>query len=521
MTFSKKLQSYTTEKHFFFLVLFVDCFMVSTIRFYPTMDGPSHLYNSNILVNLVLHPSSNLHQFFALNTIPVPNWISHLALSILSILCPAWLAEKIFILSYIIGLSLSFRLLIQQLSSEKTGLSLLIFPFAHSFLFHSGFYNYAVSFIFLFLTLWYWLKHHQNLKSKKYFVLFFLLTLTYFSAIITYAVTGCLLGLFTIADHFRNRHLNKLGKDLFLLFLISLPTLICAVLFSRSMPETQAAVAIPTDDIPIIKWITEIRCLIVFDYGGEAKLTSILFYLMLIMALVTGYKRTSVKSVLTNSDMLLPAILGSLLLLLIVPDDAGAGMMSARFCHLFFLLLICWLAAQSFHKYLTVAFVLVVIGIHFGLVFKRHNGNLRTLNQKAVDITNAAQCMEENSIVLPVYLDDRWSEKHFSNYLGIKKPLIILENYEASVGWFPVKWNMANMPSLELQQYSRLNKISWPTNPNAVNKSQVNYVCVYGDSKKINLPGWIDLHFILTKQAELIYHSADEYVAVYRVYTPH
>jgi hypothetical protein len=110
-----KFLSLLNEKYLFFSVLLINMVSICSLKFLPSMDGPAHLYNSNILMNLLTDNTGSLNDFYSINSFLIPNWLSHFLLAVFRIFLPAWLAEKLLLLIYITGLSLSFRLLLKQL----------------------------------------------------------------------------------------------------------------------------------------------------------------------------------------------------------------------------------------------------------------------------------------------------------------------------------------------------------------------------------------------------------------------
>jgi len=184
----------------------------------------------------------------------------------------------------------------------------------------------------------------------------------------------------------------------------------------------------------------------------------------------------------------------SWVLLLIVPDGSGAGMMSHRYCLLFFIFLLSWAALRAVPGKISNLAVFTVLILHFGLSFKHLNGSIRPLNANATSIYEAAAYVPDNSIVFPVNLSDNWLEPHFSNYLGVEKPLVILENYEADVSWFPVRWK-AGMPQ---------------------NKQPFSFIMLYGNMNRLNEPEWTDLKNRLSSNFTLIYCSENQYVMIYQ-----
>jgi hypothetical protein len=69
------------------------------------------------------------------------------------------------------------------------------------------------------------------------------------------------------------------------------------------------------------------------------------------------------------------------------------------------------------------------------------------------DYLSAANYIKPYSVILPldffpcgkdahgnVIADRNWLFSHASQYMGTEKPLIILDNYEANTGYFPLVW---------------------------------------------------------------------------------
>jgi hypothetical protein len=488
------------------------------------MDGPGHLYNSNLLIELLKNNSSELHNYFNINNFPVANWMSMFILALFNSFLPAWMAEKIFILLYLIGICLSFRFLIMQTNPENSGLSFLIFPFAYSFLFHLGFYNYSVSFIFLFLIIGYWIKYKNSRRLGLYLFMFLLFFLLYFSAILSFLFAGLTIGLITIAHSFSGYKKNqsfsaefkKLIVELLILLLLTLPFLFFTVWFYHSTNFFPSGNQYSVNEL--VKWLNDVRCLIVYDYVGDEKLTQQILHILIAILAIAVYRRfvKDGNPKFKFMDILLLPIILIAGLYFIMPDGSAAGMMSDRYCLLLYIFLISWVASQELPKKTTSVFIILIIGFHLGLLLKHHNGVIRDLDRHAQSITYASQYINKNSIVLPVNLSDNWIEPHFSNYLGIEKPMTILENYQASIGWFPLQWNMREIPEIKLGNYNDINGLFWPTKVNSVKSKQIDYVVLYGNTDKIKDPDWSELNNQLAQFFQLNYTSPDNYVKLFQ-----
>lgn len=488
------------------------------------MDGPAHIYNSNILLQL-LKGNNVLSQFYSINSIPVPNWTSHLILLIFHSFLPGWVAEKILQIIYVSGMAISFRYLIKTLNPKNVSLSILIFPFIYSFLFHLGFYNFSLSFILFFFTLGYWLDSFYSKNTYKHFVLFFLITITYFSNLIIFGFLGLTMGLYILYFSLKKYIANKdfastiqfFSKRILILLIISLPSLIFLTLFFVNVHFYSSGEVYPVKEL--IKWINDARPFIVYDYTGEEIITEQFFHILLLLLAFSLLKtsRGANKQDISYEKiniLAIPLIL-SILLLFITPNGSGASMMSYRYCLVFYMIGLTWIVARSIKARLNGMLIFCILILHFSLLFKHLNGAIRKLDENAITISKIDKYVPENSIVLPISLSDNWLELHFSNYLGVDKPLIILENYEASVGWFPIKWNSENLPNIVLGNKSSISGIQWISNTKSMFTKQIDYILLYGNLSNIDDPKWSELKEQLSLGFKLKYKSENNYVMLY------
>lgn len=517
---------FTESKYLFYSVLFVNLIFLCFTKFYPSMDGAAHLYNSNILYNLV-RGNDILSEFYSINTLPIPNWTSHFILSIFHFILPSWLTEKALLIIYVSGMALSFRFLIKELNPDNISLSVLIFPFIYSFLFHLGFYNFSISFILLFTTLGFWLKKQSDDESNfKYFILFLLITLTYFSNVLIYGFLGLLIGFyilyFTYIKYITNKNISIAfrygGKELIMLFLVSVPSLIFLILFYINITFSPSDQTLSTHDL--VKWINDARPFIVYDYLREEIVTEQFFHVLFLLLVVSflftkNGKEKGLNVYLGKADIIFIPLLISTILLFAIPNGSSAGMMSDRFCLIVFIFALIWTVSRAFSSKFNRIIILFILTLHFGLLRDHLNRAVSNLDKNATCIYKAGNYISENSIVLPINMSDNWLELHFSNYLGADKPMIILENYEASVGWFPVKWSSENFPNILLGDRNSVSGIQWKSNSNSINVKQIDYVLLYGNTNNINDPNWQELKEILSSDYKMKYNSENNYVMLY------
>ena len=497
----------------FVSVLFVNVAALFLTDFFCSVDGPAHLYNANVLLDLI-SGNSKLSAFYEINTIPIPNWVSHFLLLTFRFVAPAWLAEKMLLIVYLGGLAISFRLLIKELAPNNISFSFLVFPFSYSFLFYLGFYNYSLSFIFFFLSLWVYFKYSRSKIFQFYVLLGLLIALTYFSNVLLFVFLGFTLGCYSVYETFyeqgKTNSINwkhailKLG----MLLLISIPSLFCFYLFCSSVTFFATGESLSFKEL--VKWIIDLRPLIIYSYEEDALYTRIMGYILMLLMTVIVYKRYISRTFgLKKTDVILLPLLLAILLFFVVPDSSGAGMMSIRYAILSCMLFIIWLSTQ-FVSVLTRALIMLTLFLSTVLLVN-HVSVLHKLNKDAVEVYSASNYIQEGSVVLPVNLSEDWMQIHFSNYLGIDKPMVILENYEALVGWFPVKWN-ANRPNFLLNGKEEIEGVQWITNRESNVKREIDYVFIYGNLNHYQDVKWKGLTMVIHQNFKLVHESKNVFV---------
>lgn len=499
----------SAEKYFFFLIIGLNLIPILTGKFFPTLDGPAHLYNSQLINSLLFDSSKTLESFYIFNHEPVPNWTGHIILSFFNLFLPGFVAEKILLLFYMIGLPLAFRALIKTIAPENKYFSYIIFPFTYSFLFFLGFYNFSIALIFLLIAVNFWLKNEDKIYTVKgVSKLFALITLTYFSHIFVFAILVFIIGLqisfksfFQFIDNpnqLKETVKSFLRKSAILLASSFIPLLLFFFYFySRTSPGDN----IYFSYTELIDWLKNLRPIIALSFIEEVGYTKKLVYLISIILVIVLYNRVNaleirtiyplrselrlmIKKIFRVSDFWLLAAVVVLFLYFKLPDsDGAAGFVSVRLALLFFIFLILWLSTHHTPKWFGVFIVGVALFCNFKLNVYYMSAT-KGLNKVALDCANASQHITPNSIVLPLNYSDNWLHNHFSNYLGSDKPMIILENYELGTGYFPLKWNEKEIPNTLFgdKKSGELVCLEWKSNEQNQSK-QIDYVFIMGSKE--------------------------------------
>ncbi|HNW90574.1 MAG TPA: hypothetical protein PKN48_12990, partial [Bacteroidales bacterium] len=438
------------EPFYFYFFLLINLIPVLSYKFFPTVDGPAHLYNSNLIVNLLQNPDSLLKDFFIFNENINPNWSGHFILSVLLLIFPGFMAEKIILLIYLIGLPLSIRYLFKTLSIENKYLIYLIFPFTYSFLFYFGFYNFNIALVLFIFGICLWLKYLNNLNLLKIIVLTIISSLICLSHLFVFAMFLMLIFMINIQDliiakgknEFSLKYFTKRALLQFIPLLFGIFLMAKYLLFSQ--PDNSPAVYLPLKDI--INLLIDVAPAKGINYGKVAIFTNWILYVlaavMLYMLCLKIYRiRSENKFIFTNKPWLW-ITLATLILVFVFPDSKGAaiGFMTQRLLLFFFIFLIIWLSSQKTALWFKIIVFLLVNYVNYALVLHNFQSVSKGC-ELAEEIHAVADQIEPYSTVYPVVNSDYFIYRHISNYLGSDKPIIVLENYEASLEHFPLKWN--------------------------------------------------------------------------------
>ncbi|MBL0047325.1 MAG: hypothetical protein IPP32_04410 [Bacteroidetes bacterium] len=342
------------------------------------------------------------------------------------------------------------------------------------------------------------------------------------------------LGLFSASEFFYSKHLAKeqkrttkdIFKDLFGLFISALPALLLLIYFSLNTTLTSFKYSQSTQRSleELIDWLIDVKPLVAYIPPEEHTYTRPFLYILVVVviATITGFffsKKNSNAAAPTRNHygfLILCAMSISLMLYFVIPDGQGAGMMSDRYCLFFFMFCILWASIQSVPKWLGSFLIIVILFCHFQLLSYQYKKALIPLSKDASCISKAADHIKDNSLIFTIDLSGNWLQGHYGDYIAIQKPVVVLDSYEAAIGWFPLKWNTTQLPQVQLAGKSSVAGIFWPSNNTAAVKRNIDYVLVYGNNDVLKEVQWAEVKEVLTKNFKLIY-AADNYVFLYQM----
>ena len=519
------------EYYFFYAFLIINLLPVLVFKFFPTVDGPAHLYNSRLIIELFWQ-TGPLDTYFSFNEI-TPNWLGHILLSFFQLIFPAYIAEKCLLLIYFIGFPISFRAFIKSQPYHNNALIYFVFPFTYSFLLFYGFYNFHIGLVLFFWALQIWMKYINSFTIKRIFFLMLLTTLMCLSHLVVFGVfvlTVAIINLRELKGLFKQYKVSRkqLFNNLIHQFLALSIGLLITIKFIFTNVINNTIPSFIKSSV-LLKWLTQIQPAKGIEYGKEDIFTRWIFIIIILLISYLVYSKIK-RFILTQNKggfssifklkihLWLIMSITFLIALFIVPDNIGAmGFMSSRMLLFFFLFLIAWLSTKKFHAWLTILVFIIINYVNIALLniyYKSAKNNNIITN----DISNASLKIEPFKTVLPINTNDYWLYGHISNYLGIDKPIVILENYEASLDYFPLKWNRHDIPNLNFGTMSPSNEcLSWVSNSkNEI--SLIDYVFILSDGQKIISDECENkIINILAKDYIEVYKSNDDRIMLYRL----
>jgi hypothetical protein len=160
-----------------------------------------------------------------------------------------------------------------------------------------------------------------------------------------------------------------------------------------------------------------------------------LVYLFIVW-LYSLYKNKAYKF---RNQLWLYITLSTLLLIFLVPDSKGVavGFNTQRLALLFFLFLIVWIASQRVNIWFKILISVLVACVNISFVLFNYH-SVKEACRISNEVIIAAQKIDAGSIVLPINNSELIITSHVASYLGVNKPLVIIDNYEATLDHFPL-----------------------------------------------------------------------------------
>jgi len=156
-------------------------------RFFPSQDGPSHLYNTWVLLHWN-DPGTIFQRFYTIDLTPVPNWLATALLALLMPVFGPFAADKLLVTIVVLSTTLAWWYWMTSAGARSSPLLALGPLLSLSFLLYKGFYSFCLSLPLFLLAAGYALRHAGRLTPGRLVVLWLILLPAYFAHIVTFGL---------------------------------------------------------------------------------------------------------------------------------------------------------------------------------------------------------------------------------------------------------------------------------------------------------------------------------------------
>ena len=422
----------------FLFLLLAHVSVLFRFEWYPSLDGPAHLYNAHLIKQLLLG-NAHLAEHFTFTPFPVPNWSGHAIMVLLSFLFPPNWVEKGLVLIIFAGTAFAFRQLVIALRGSRSWGALLVFPFLCTHTFRMGFFNFSISIAVLLLVLAYWHRIRSEISIARVVKFSLLLGLLYFSNALTLLIALGSIGLWTLIGKWDGGTWKEIRRKMIALVAASAPWLLLTVLFVLRGSEEAAVAYLPKQELwTMIVWGRPFTLQTGVSMVIAARVISVCLVLLAIVLLVYRSKKVAIDRK-SDAFLLVIAVL-ALIAYVVLPDKAATGgIISVRYLLFFFLFLALWIASRPHWPLIGKLLLLPFLLADLWLAYVDHYLTWQ-LNEAVVEVRSALPHVRDEATVLPILYTDDWLVSNVSNYLGTERGIVVIDNYEAMTTHFPLQW---------------------------------------------------------------------------------
>lgn len=443
---------------------FMCLFQIWWPAYYVTGDGACHLYNAHILHSWYNNTDVSFYkEYYTLVTDPNPNWLSHILLSLLMYVAPAVIAEKILLSLYAALVITGFYKLLKFTSGSSSYWISVVFLFVFHHTLAKGFYNFSLGTAMYFWMVLCWLVFIEK-KNVLNTTLFFVVSgITFFAQLLPFVfgvITCSMLAVsFTATQQNKLPFINRLLQNQLVLGILCAPFI--ALMFWFTSSQGGLNIHLQHHFYRIIELI-QFKYLICASNGEElfAGITGLAVISLFIYSIIY---RIAHKQYLHKYDGLLYAVMFISFVYLFFPEDfmQRAILISMR-AQLFVMVLAVVIIGIALPQKIKNAGGWILFACFCGLTITR----VQVMQEASVavtDINSVATHIKPYSVVLPVNLSPNGENKngtliadrnyifsHAFEYSGCYKPMIMLDNYEANTGYFPLIWQYSRNPYVHL-----------------------------------------------------------------------
>ncbi len=430
----------------FVIVVLLYILPIWIFKYFPSQDGPAHIYNSFILRHYS-DPDYRFSEFYDVNKRIIPNWASHASMMLLMYVFPPLIAEKILLTAYILLMAVGVLYLLNAIGKDKTPLAFIGLPFIYNYLFLMGFYNFALSVALFLIAIGYWWKHFQTFNIKNIVILAILLVILYFSHAVSLALAAFSIGVMAFLNlvFIRSPRMFSTWKKALLSLIPMLPSMALLLYYTRgntaSDPGAWQLKALWQYFIRNDSLAYYSQSQIIFGKLVSGAFVCLFFYTLIRDHLFT--KEWKFRFRIERKDYFLLLSIAFFIIYIKAPDGmSGGGFIKTRMALFPFLIIIPWLSwdmPKIMKGIIATALVILSVAymVHASYYHKMFSDDMKVY-------TSGYDIVEKNKVVMPLSFNNAgrgWRIGmflHAVGHYGYTTGCIEMDNYEATTNYFPL-----------------------------------------------------------------------------------
>jgi hypothetical protein len=388
-------------------------------RWFPTQDGPSHLYNAFVLARYGDAASVVVRSYFQLNLRLFPNWTTYFVMAPLTRILPPLIVQQIVLSICVISIPAAVVYLQKSFKPAADPTALLGVLLAFSYVLFMGFFNFVIGAALFAVATGFWWRRRNG---RYLYGLYGLFIAIYLSHGLAFAATLLAIAILAAVER-RWRVLLELAPA-FLLFLIDA--------FGR--PQGQPL-------FRSFQW--HVRQLVAFFAAGHVAIAAMTL-VMVTMAIIAAFVRSRPNPLAIVSVVLFVAYF-------VTPwgySGEGwvqAGWINERLLFLTILTLPAWIVLPR--PAVSMALLGIAVAAHIGATSLQ----IAKINDYIRDITRCAALIRPHTTIQTYFPMADVSPQvtptlHLTAYLGLQTDVVDLDDYEARLPDFPLAYR-AQLPS--------------------------------------------------------------------------
>jgi len=439
--FRSRLSSLELWTIAFLILALIYILPIWVFKYFPSQDGPCHIYNSFILKHYD-DPDYVFNQYYEVRKSPIPNWTSHAFMMLLMYLVPPLIAEKLLLTGYVILMAASVLYFVNAVDARRTPLAFIGFPLIYNYLFLMGFYNFVLGVALFMLSVGYWWKRYDTFGIKNMAILTLLLVLLYFCHLVPLALA--MFSIVAVAILYLPFRISRWKRTLLTLPCM-LPASALTFYYLRTRGTAQRAGAWTLSRLwqyfvrnESLAYYSESQ--IIFGKIVTGVFAALFLYTFIRDRFFTKEWKFSLR--ICKKDFLLLLCAVFFVIYLKAPDGmSGGGFIKTRMALMPFLIIIPWLSWDMPKVMRGIAGGMVML---LAVAYMAHASyHHKLLNDDLKIYTSGYDVIEKNKVVLPLSFDHSgrcWRIGlflHAVGYYGYNTGCIELGNYEATTSYFP------------------------------------------------------------------------------------